>query len=56
MSAESIRLTAVATLLVLTFAAIFVAAATGAAWLMAVAVIGGPIVSVAVGLSGVRRP
>lgn len=55
MSAENICLTVVVALLVATFAGVFVAAATGAAWLMVVAVIGGPIASVTVGLSGVRR-
>jgi hypothetical protein len=56
MNAEKIRLAAVAALLALTFAAIWTAAATGSAWLMLAAVIGGPIAAVAVGLSGVRRP
>lgn len=55
MSGESVRLPAVVALLVLTFAGVFVAAATGTAWLMVVAVIGGPIASVTVGLSGVRK-
>jgi hypothetical protein len=56
MSAENVRLTAVVALLLVTFAGVFVAAATGTAWLVVVAVIGGPIASVTVDLGGVRRP
>lgn len=56
MSAENVRLTAVVALLIATFAGVFVAAATGSAWLMMVAVVGGPIAAVSVGFSGVRRP
>jgi hypothetical protein len=38
-----------------TFAAVFIAAALQSAWLMAVAVIAGPITAVSIGLSGLRR-